>query len=249
MREPQRERAIAFGQRFAALRRSVDQVGRVRQPRLRRGEVGPFRGRDIERRELASPRVEELAFGGRRLRHVGGRRALFYGGAPRAIAVRYFARERREAAEGVDEVALRFGLRERLMRVLAVQVDEPLAQVLQVRQRRRPAVDPRAASPLRVEDPAQQHFVPVAGELLLGQPGIDRWCVAGVEHRREFGALGARAQLAQFEAVAQQQRQRVEENRLARAGLACQDREAAFELDVEGGNDDKIANREKAQHQ
>ncbi len=67
--------------------------------------------------------------------------------------------------------------------------------------------------------------------------------------RREFGALGARAQLAQLEAVAQQQRQRVEEDRFSRAGLACQDGEAALELDVEGGNDDEIANREKAQHQ
>jgi hypothetical protein len=141
-------------------------------------------------------------------------------GAPVAIAVRYFLRERRESAEGVDQIALRLGLRERLMRVLAVQVDELLAQVFQVRQRRRPAVDPCPASPLRVEDTAQQHFVSVAGEFLLGQPGVDRWRVGGVEDRGEFGAVGAGAQLAQFEAVAQQQRQRIEQDRFSGAGLA-----------------------------
>ncbi len=134
------------------------------------------------------------------------------------------------------------------MRVLAVQVDQPLTQVFQVRQCRRPAVDPRPASPLRIEDPAQQHFVSVAGELLLGQPRVDRRCVGGVEDRGEFGALGARAQLAQLEAVAQQQRQRIEEDRFSGAGFAREDGQAAVELDVERGNDDEIANREKAQH-
>ena len=47
---------------------------------------------------------------------------------------------------------------------------------------------------------------------------------------------------------AEQQPDRLDEDRLARAGLARQDVEAGFELDVDGLDDRKVADAEEAQH-
>jgi hypothetical protein len=220
LREAQRERVVALRQRFATLCRGVDQVGRIGQARLRCGQVGPFGFRDVERSEFASSRVEELALGGRGLRRMGGRSGLLERRAPGAKAFRDFTGQRREAAESVDKIALGQRLCERLMRVLAVQADEFFAQVLQVGQRGRPAIDPCPASSLRVEDTAQQDFVSIAGELMFGKPRAHIRNVGRVKGCGEFGAGSARAQLAQLEAIAQQQRERIEQNGLARARLA-----------------------------
>ena len=83
---------------------------------------------------------------------------------------------------------------------------------------------------------------------MFDEPCRDARCVGDVEPGGEFGARGAGPQLAQFEPIAEQQRQRVEQDRLARAGLAGQHGEAALELDVERIDDDEIADRECAQH-
>ncbi len=71
---------------------------------------------------------------------------------------------------------------------------------------------------------------------------------ATLEHRGELGAVGAGAQLALLEAVAEQQRERVEQDRLAGAGLAGEDGEAAVELEVERLDDDEVADRDQPQH-
>ena len=118
----------------------------MREPRLRLRQRRPFVGGHVERRELAPARLERLALG-------GGRRAAAAAASRFSTAARHArhaargrAGERREAAERIDERALHLGRGERLVRVLAVEVDEPLADLLQLRERRGPAVDPRAAS-------------------------------------------------------------------------------------------------------
>ena len=134
------------------------------------------------------------------------------------------------------------------MRVLAVEVDEPLAQLLQLRERGGAAVDPRAALALRVEHAAQQHVAVVGRDALLRQPGADAGRVRDRELGGELGARRARAELAHLETVAEQQAQRVEQDRLARAGFAGEHREARRELDVERLDDDEIADGQRAQH-
>ena len=119
------------------------------------------------------------------------------------------------------------------MRVLAVQIDESLADILQLGERRGPAIDPGAAPALGVHRSAQQQRAVVGREVLFGEPGADRGTVTDIESGGELGALGAGFQLPQFEAIAQQQRQRVEQDRLARAGFPGEHREAAVELELE----------------
>ena len=198
--------------------------------------------------ELAPAVVEERALGGGRLGRMRGGVALLRRLPPCLPAVGHLARERRESAERVDEVALRGGFAERLVRVLAVDRDEPRAELGELRERGGTAVDPRAAPALRVEHAPQQQLVAVAAELVLGEPRAHGRRVGDVELRRELRAVAARAQLAQFEAVAQQQAERVEQDRLAGARLAGQHGEPAGELDVESRDDDEIADRERTQH-
>ena len=134
------------------------------------------------------------------------------------------------------------------MRVLAVDGHERRTQLGELRQRGRTAVDPRAAFALRVENPAQQDLVAVGGELLLGQPCADGGRIGHIEFGRELRAFGAGAELPHFETIAEQQAQRVEQDRLARAGFAGEHRESLAEFDIERGDDDKVANRKRAEH-
>ena len=58
----------------------------------------------------------------------------------------------------------------------------------------------------------------------------------------------AGAKLPHFETIAEQQAERVQQDRLARAGFAGEHRESLAEFDIERGDDDKVANRKRAEH-
>ena len=81
------------------------------------------------------------------------------------------------------------------MRVLPVKVDQKLADGLELRERRRPAVDLRAASSLRVEH-APQEERSVLREIVLGQPGARGRRVIQIELGGDFRAIRAEPQLA-----------------------------------------------------
>ena len=74
----------------------------------------------------------------------------------------------------VEQGAHRGRARQPLPGVLAVDVDELVGRLAQLRDRRAAAVDPRPALALRVDRPAQQHAAGVAGigvEAGVGEPG------------------------------------------------------------------------------
>ena len=201
-----------------------------------------------QRGQLALPRLEEIAFRRRRLRGDRGGVEALDRGAPLAPCRRGLAGEGGEAAVGVQQHPLLLRRRQGLVRMLAVQVHQRPADRRELRQRRGPAVDPGAASALRVQRPPQQQRAVVAGEPLLVQPGARRRVVDDVERRGEFRPFRAGTQLPQLEAIAQQQRQRVEQDRLAGAGFPGQRGEARPQLEVERVHDDEVANRKQAQH-
>ena len=133
------------------------------------------------------------------------------------------------------------------MRVLPMDVDEVIAQFAQLRERGRHPVDPRLGAPPRVDGPAQQHAaVAVVLHLVFDEPRRGRG------GHRELGAqVGARTPLAHHARVAaftEHQRERVDQDRLAGAGLAGEDREARLEVEFERVDDDEIANRKRVQH-
>ncbi len=169
-------------------------------------------------------------------------------GAPRAPLRGNFPRERDEAAERVEQRALFLGVLERLVRVLAVQVDQLLAQRAELRQRHRVAVDegPRAA--LRIEHATHQHLAVLVGKRVLGEPGTRVRRVGDVERGRELRPFGAGPDLPHFEAVAEQEPERVEEDRLARTGFAGEHGKPGIELEVERVDEHEVADRQVAEH-
>jgi hypothetical protein len=120
--------------------------------------------------------------------------------------------------------------------MLAVDVDQVLGGLAQLRHGGRAAVDPGAALALRVDGAAQQQAVVVALEAGLVQPGASD---GGVSNSAVTSARVAPSRTsAGIGAVAQRQLQRVDEDGLARAGLAGQHREAGVELELQLGDDD-----------
>ena len=135
--------------------------------------------------------------------------------------------------------------------VLAVNVDQMLGRLAQLRDGGGAAVDPRAALALRVDRAAQQQRrrtgLVGCGQSGLVEPGGQRR-----RHRLELGGdLGAALALADHAGVApaaQHDLQRVDQDGLARARLSGQHREAGAEVDVETADDDEVAQGQPAQH-
>ncbi len=86
-----------------------------------------------------------------------------------------------------------------------------------------------------------RHSPSSTGEVVFAEVAGER----GILHRREFGAdlgfLLAFAHQSRFGALAEHDRQRVDEDRFAGAGLAGQHGEAGLEFQVEPVDDDEIA--------
>ena len=248
--EPPRERAVAFADFVFRGARRLGQRRGMRETRLHLRHRRPFVGADAERGELLQSRRERFAERDAGRVGLGRRVARLDRRTPLAPRVRARAGQRREAPEGVQQRALRVGARQRLVRVLPVEIDQHLADGFLLRERGGTAVDPRAALPLRIQHPAQQQrvLIVVAREPFVREPRRDLVAAADVEHRGELGARSTRAQLPRFEAVAQQEAQRVEQDRLAGARLAGEHREPARELEVERLDDDEIADGEETKH-
>ena len=132
------DRVVGLAQRRDAVARERDQLGGMREARLRRGQVAPLVLGDGERRELALALLEELALGRGRFRRAGRRVA----GARRRRATRASVAPLRcvsvvKPPNASTTARCDFRLLERLVRVLAVDRDEHLAQRLQLRERGR----------------------------------------------------------------------------------------------------------------
>ena len=106
------------------------------------------------------------------------------------------------------------------MRMLTVQVDQHLAGVFQLRECGGPAIDPRAALSLRVLRASQKQRRSFRGETLVREPGRNIRAPVDVEFRGKLRTLGAGTKLPQLEAVAEEERECVEQDRLARAGFS-----------------------------
>src|SRR2546422_2312090 len=93
---------------------------------------------------------------------------------PVAEGLRCLARERFGAGVRVQELALRRGAQQRLMRMLAVKVDEPFAGFLQLSEGRGMAVDEAARASGAVDRAPQDQLAGGASEVVLRQP-IGAW--------------------------------------------------------------------------
>ena len=217
---------VGFGDRIEREPRRVEQRLAVREAGVLGVELGPLVGAGSELGDFADLPGEPLALAleialllarrGERLRRRAPRRPVR--GERRGVDLRI----------AVEQRAHRRRASEPLPRVLAVDVDEVLGRFAQLRDRRAAAVDPGAALSLRVDRPAQQHAAGIAGvgvEAGVGEPGRERG--RDVELGADLGARRSLADDAGVTAAAERELQRLDQDRLARAGLAAQHRQAA----------------------
>ena len=151
---------------------------------------------------------------------------------------------RLHAGIGVEQAAHGVRPRQALPGMLAVYVQQMLAQGAHLRGRGRQAVDPGAALALQVYGAAQQQLV--VREAGLIEP-VGQCCGADVELGADVGALCPFADHAAVGACAQQQLQCVNQDGLARAGLAGEHGEARLQIQIQRLHDDEVAQRDAPQ--
>ena len=151
------------------------------------------------------------------------------------------------AAEGVEEGQLAAARQQRLVLVLAVDLHQQRGQRAQLRQRGRAAVDPGARAAVGAQGAPQLAAAAIV-ELLLAQPGQRRGRAVERELGVQLGALGAVADHAAVGAQPGQEAQRVDDQRLAGAGFAGHDGEPRPELELGGGDDGEILDRQTLEH-
>ena len=129
------------------------------------------------------------------------------------------------AAEGVEQLAMRAGVHQRAVVVLAVDLHQRAADALHQRHAGRLVVDEDARAPVgRLQPPQDDVAFVVYG--VLGQQRAGGMVARHVEHGRHLPLGGAMAHERRIAARAERQRQRVEQDGLAGARLAGQHRQA-----------------------
>jgi len=142
----------------------------------------------------------------------------------------------------VEHQALGLGPEKRLVRMLAVDVDEPVSGLAQLVYCRGVTVDECARAPACVHHAAQQQPVRIALERMLVQPIPD----PGQRIDGEFGGhvrtLGPGAHLLACRALAERQRQRVDQDGLSRTGFSRQGRKTRPKLEFQTIDDREVPN-------
>ena len=149
---------------------------------------------------------------------------------------------------GVQQQALLGGPQQRLVRMLPVDVQQQGAQLAQCRLRGLGAVDVGARTALAHQHPAQQAKALVV-QVVFPQPGRGLRAVAQVELAGHLGALAPLADHAGIGLVAEGEPQGVDQDGLARAGLAGERGHAGPQVQGQLAHDYQITNREVGQHQ
>jgi hypothetical protein len=131
--------------------------------------------------------------------------------------------------------------------VLAMDLDQRRAQLLQRLDADRLVVDEGAGAAVGELHAAQDQRLVGCDFDAVGQPPRG---MAGrhLEHRGDLPLLRALTHQRGVAARAQRQREGVEQDRLAGAGLAGQHRQARGEIEVEPVNQHDVADREPGQH-
>ena len=168
---------------------------------------------------------------------------------PFAIGRSHFPHRGRETGVAVEQVALRRRTHERLVRMLAMDVDQPLSDLAELLNRRGRAVDECPRAPAPVHDSAQEQPALVALEGALGEPGAHRRQPLDRELGDHLRALASGANHGGIRAPAERKLQGVDEDRFPRAGLPGERGETPLELEFERVDDREIADRKVDQHE
>ncbi len=229
-------------QRFAGALRAGRQIRRMRQTTMFFLQVLPALQREIEPAEFLLHPGQAFTFGvlfaGMAL---GG---LASGGrfTPGAISARSIGGKFGAAAEGIQQTALFGSLEQRVMRMLAMNIDQELAQLFQLLGSRRAAVDEGARAASGFNHAAHQQHIVVAGQIIFPQPVGQAAIGWRGEFGRHLGARGAFAYHAGIGTLAKNQRDGIEQDGLAGAGLASEHGKTGREIQRKLFDQNEIAN-------
>ena len=164
-------------------------------------------------------------------------------GLPHVVGLGDARRLPAQAAESIHQVAMAGRIDQGAVIVLAVNLDQRLSHLAQQLHAHAGVVDEGAAPSVGALDPAQDQGV-IGGDAVLGQEREHRMAVGQVEHRRDLALARAAAYQRSVAAPANSEREGVEQDRLAGAGLAGQHRQALAEFEVEFVDQDDVADRQ-----
>lgn len=151
------------------------------------------------------------------------------------------------AAESVEQVAVRRRVDQRPLVVLAVDFHQRVADGAHQRNAGRLIVDEDAGAPVHRLQSAQDD-VAVVVDGVVGKQRARRVVPRHVEHRRHLPLRRAVAHQRGVAARAERQRQSVEQDRLAGARLAGENRQTGGKIDVQPFDQDDIADRQPGKH-
>jgi hypothetical protein len=239
---------IALGQHLEAKLHRFDQAGGVRKAFVLRLQFLPFLGAETKRIQFLNLPVQLLPLGFQDFGIGLQRQTLLPDVLPVTECRRNVARQIGGAGVAVQQVALGGPAQQRLVRMLAVDIHQEFADLLELQHRGRTAVDVRARAARRLDHPAHQAHAVIAAEIISAQVIGNGRRFVGREFRAHFSLVLSLTHLPRLGAAAQHHGQRVDQDGLARAGFAGQHGEAGLEFEIEFVNDDEVANAEAAQH-
>ena len=215
--------------------------------RARVGQAGFLAGLGVQRGQFVQ-RVAQIGLVGLRAA-VGGldlvqRRP---GGGQGGMAAPGARGQRVVAAEGVEQSAVGGGVQQSTVVVLAMDFDQRLAQLPQQPDADRLIVGERPAAAVGGDDAAQDQRG-VRLQAVFVQQGDGRVVVAHIEGGDDHALVGGRPHQRAVGPGAQRQAERVQQDRLARTGLAGQHVEAGLQRQRQPVDQDDIADGQADQH-
>jgi hypothetical protein len=135
------------------------------------------------------------------------------------------------------------------VRVLTVDVEQHFTERTQLSDGARMPVDERARTAVPIDQPTHQTGALISIEAGLGKPRAHRRSRRiELELRTDFGLLRAAANHVCVAPLAQHERECVDQDGFARAGLAGQHGKARLEFELTMVDDDEVADRYASQH-
>ena len=154
-----------------------------------------------------------------------------------------------ESPEGVEQRAMTARREQPTIVMLAMDLDQPSAELAQQRGRNRLVVDAGAAAAVGLDDPAHDKgLAGLALEAVVGQQRGDHGIAVDLEARGHHRLRRAVTDQRGLGALAEGKPQSVEQDRLARTGFASERTEPSGEIEVERLDQHDVANGQPDQH-
>ncbi len=221
--------------------RRLGEAAAVREPVALAGEGFGFAGREREGLELTDLVAQQLEPRAAVRCRRGERVAFCAALAPLAGQRGDVRRKSRRDAVGIDDLALRIAADERDEFLLAVDVDQALAELAHALGGQRLPVDVLAGAPVAADDAPEHELAGVRLDGLLLEPALDGRVGAGLERRGDLGALGAVAQRVGARAPAEREHDGIDDDGLAGSRLAGERRQTTVELELGRVDDREVA--------